>query len=64
MDDKPNIDDVAEMLLRVVGGDEDNANRWMFGYNRAFEDSPVNMIRDGKVKEVYQYLQFIAEGPY
>ena len=64
MDADPSIDDIAELVLRAVGGDETNANKWMFGYNRAFEDSPVNMIRDGKLKEVYQYLVFIVEGPY
>jgi hypothetical protein len=64
MEDSPSIDDIAELLLILVGGDEDNANNWMFGYNRVFEDSPVNMIKDGKLKEVYKYLQYMVEGPY
>jgi hypothetical protein len=59
-----NLDDITDLLFICLSNNERLALRWMFGYNTALGDTPVNLVRDGRLKELYDYLHFNAYGPY
>lgn len=61
---EPTLDEIIDLLFTIVGNNEKSALKWMFGYNLAFKDSPINLVAQGKLKELYGYLHFNAYGPY
>ena len=58
------LDDITDLLFICLSNNERLALRWMFSHNTALGDSPVNLVTQGRLKELYDYLHFNAYGPY
>lgn len=62
--DAVTLDDCNDIVFALVGNHEETALKWWFGYNHAFGKSPMQMIADGRLEEVYSYLHLNYYGPY
>lgn len=58
------MDEIVDLLFILVGNSEKHAMAWMFSYNNYFKDHPVNVISQGDMQKVYNYLFYAAYGPY
>lgn len=42
----------------------DQHHAWLLSYNTNFDMSPMEMINQGREKEVIEYLKYVIDGPY
>jgi len=55
--------EATRYVLSFIVGNED-MDKWLNGYNKAFEMTPQEMINLGREDEVVNYLEWAVYGPY
>lgn len=58
------IDDSIDMLFDILGDNVGNVVKWLYGMNTGLGGIPVDLIKSGRIDEVYNYLHFYKFGPY
>lgn len=55
---------IINALLRHIFANDLDIRKWLSGYNRAFDMSPDEMIKQGREEEVVGYLINYVYGPF
>jgi hypothetical protein len=58
------INDAIDFLFDILGDNTGNVLKWLYGNNTALGGVPVDLIKNGRIEEVYNYLHFQRYGPY